>query len=63
MNEKLLFQAFDLQKFSPNARLQAVIDATHARTEGRELSDDELDMVAAAGTIDAEAEKRRKENQ
>ena len=45
MTEKLLYQAFDLQRFAPNARLQAVIDKTHERA--RELSDDELDLVAA----------------
>ncbi len=49
MTEKLLFQAFDLQRFEGNARLQSVIDRAHARIEGRELSDDELDLVAAAG--------------
>ncbi len=50
MTEKRLYQAFDLQRFVPNARLQAVIDASHRRTAARELSDDELDFVAAAGT-------------
>ena len=50
MTEKQLFQAFDLQRFTPNARLQAVIDASHARMAARELSDDELELVAAAGT-------------
>ena len=49
MTEKGLYQAFDLQRFAPNARLQAVIDKTHARVAARELSDDELDFVAAAG--------------
>ena len=49
MNEKLLFQAFDLQRFDKSARLQAVIDKVHRRVEGNELSDDDLDLVAAAG--------------
>ncbi len=49
MIETKLYQAFELQRFSPNARLQAVIDASHERTAARELSDDELDYVAAAG--------------
>ena len=50
MTEKLLTTAFDLQRFDGNKRLQAVIDRAHKRIEERELSDDELDLVAAAGT-------------
>ena len=42
MTEKQLYQAFDLQRFAPSARLQAVIDASHKRTSAQELSDDEL---------------------
>ena len=49
MTEQKLFQAFDRQRFAPNARLQAVIDGVHARTAGRALTDEELDLVAAAG--------------
>lgn len=49
MTESKLYQAFALQRFAPNARLQAVIDRTHARLAARELSDDELDFVSAAG--------------
>lgn len=49
MTEKQLYQAFDLQRFASSVRLQAVIDRTHARTASLELSDDELDYVAAAG--------------
>lgn len=56
--EKRLYQAFDLQRFSPNARLQAVIDASHRRT-ARELSDDELDCVAAAGDVTTLSEKQK----
>ena len=51
MTEIQLFQAFDLHRFSPSARLQAVIDASHARTAARELSDEELDRVSAAGYV------------
>ncbi len=54
MTEKLLYQAFDLQRFAPNARLQAVIAGTHARAAARELTDDELDLVAAAGVREPE---------
>ncbi len=49
MTERLLEQAFDLQRFVDNPKLRAIIDASHARTAARELSDDELDLVAAAG--------------
>ena len=47
MTEKQLYQAFDLQRFVSSKRLQAVIDKTHERTASRELSDDEMDYVAA----------------
>ncbi len=49
MTESTLKNAFALQRFAPNARLQAVIDRSHALCAARELSDDELDFVAAAG--------------
>ncbi len=49
MTENMLFQAFDLQRFAENERLCSVIDRSHARMKGRELSDDDLDLVAAAG--------------
>ncbi len=46
MQEKLLFQAMDFQRFAGNTRLQAVIDASHARTTLHRLSDDDLELVA-----------------
>ena len=49
MIESKLSQAFDLHRFAPNPRLQRVIDRAHARVAARELSDEELDLVAAAG--------------
>ncbi len=49
MTEKELFRAFDYQRFVGNTRLQAVIDMTHRRQAVRELTDEELDFVAAAG--------------
>ncbi len=52
MTESKLYQAFDLHRFAPNPRLQRVIDRTHARMASRELSDEELDFVAAAGPTD-----------
>lgn len=59
MTEKQLFDAFDRQRFERNARLQRVIDAAHRRMNDRELDDDELDSVAAAGA--PEAQKKRGE--
>ncbi len=47
MTEKQLYQVFELQRFAPSTRLQAVIDASHARTAAQELNDDELELVAA----------------
>ena len=52
MSEKLLYQVFDLQRFAENRRLQNVIDRVHSKCAERELSDDELDMVAAAGVFE-----------
>ena len=49
MTRSKLANAFELQRFAPNARLQGVIDASHARVAARELSDDELELVAAGG--------------
>ena len=46
MTEKRLHQAFDYQRFAGNERLQAVIDASHARSAAQ-LSDDDLEQVAA----------------
>ncbi len=50
MTENTLFQAFDLQRFAENEHLRNVISRSHARMAKRELSDDELDLVSAAGT-------------
>ena len=44
-----LSRLFDFQRFEKNARLQKVIDEAHRRVKARELTDDELDQVAAAG--------------
>ena len=49
--EKKLRALFDFQKYEQNEDLQKVIDRVHARYSGsaRMLSDDEADLVAAAG--------------
>ena len=59
MTEKRLYQAFDLQRIETNAKLQAMIDAAHKRINERELSDEELDLVAAAGVPNATKPKEQ----
>ena len=47
--DKKLSLLFDYQKFEQNPELQSVIDTVKARFSARQLSDDEADLVAAAG--------------
>ncbi len=47
--DKTLDLLFDYQMFEQNAELQAIIDQVNARFPSRMLSDDEADLVAAAG--------------
>ncbi len=54
MTEQHLRRAFDFQLFEGNARLQAVIDETHARVDACALADDELGLVSAAGVPEQE---------
>ncbi len=58
MTTAKLSRLFDYQRFERNARLQKIIDDTHRRVGARELTDDELDQVAAAGVTDAQAPKK-----
>ena len=46
--EKLLQKLFEYQKFEENGRLSALIAETEERF-GAELSDDDLESLAAAG--------------
>ncbi len=48
--ENKLKKLFEYQKFEKNAKLEALIAGTHSRY-GEVLSDDDLEMVAAAGEI------------
>ncbi len=59
MTESKLYQAFDLHRFAPNPRLQKVIERAHARVAARELSDEELDLVSAAGPAEQKPEDPR----
>ena len=48
--DKKLKELFDFQKFEKNPRLEKMIGETEERC-GRELSDDELSGVSAAGEL------------
>ena len=48
--EHKLKKLFDYQKFENNSELEALIAETRGRY-AKELSDDELEMVSAAGVI------------
>ena len=52
MEEKISL-LFDFQSYEENEDLQSVIDAVHARYASRQLSDDEAELVAAAGRPEA----------
>ena len=49
--ERKLFQAFDRQRFQQNARLASIIGDVESRY-ARALTDDDLEMVSAAGTAE-----------
>ena len=49
--ERKLIQAFDRQRFQQNARLASIIGDVESRY-ARALSDDDLEMVSAAGAAD-----------
>ena len=59
--EKTLRSLFDFQKFEGNPALQQVIDSVHARYAVRELSMDDMDRVAAAGTPDLAGGRKDKD--
>ena len=60
--EKKLSRLFDYQKFEGNRDMQQVIDSVHARYARRELSEDEMDWVNAAGTPETMLPEKRKED-
>ena len=47
--EKLLTSLFDFQRFEKNPSLQCIIDEVEQRYGATEMTDDELDLFAAAG--------------
>ena len=54
---------FGYQHFEGNRNLQQAIDSVHERYHARELSLDNMDMIAAAGTPAAESTLNRNELQ
>ena len=48
---KKLSQAFDFQKFQHNPKLDAITRDVESRYEKAALSDDDLDLVSAAGEV------------
>ena len=61
--EKKISLLFDFQDFEKNEELQAVIDAVHARYAARQLSDDEAEYVAAAGSPEAAVKQKKPEEE
>ncbi len=59
--ERTLKRIFDYQRFENNTMLQQVIDDVHSRYAARELSLDEMNFVAAAGTPDQKKNKNKKQ--
>ena len=55
--ERKLFQAFDRQRFQQNARLASIIGDVESRY-ARALSDDDLEMVSAAGIAETTMDER-----
>lgn len=55
--ERKLFQAFDRQRFQQNARLASIIGDVESRY-ARALTDDDLEMVSAAGAAEPVMDER-----
>ena len=55
--ERKLFQAFDRQRFRQNARLASIIGDVESRY-AHALTDDDLEMVSAAGAAEPVMDER-----
>jgi hypothetical protein len=63
--EQKLRRLFDFQRFEENPRLKAMLEAAQKRTgqsgwEEGELSDDEAELLSAAGTQVADPNKEKR---
>ena len=61
--ERTLAKLFDYQKFEKNADLERLIDSVHSRYAIRELSLDDMEYVAAAGTPDTTPKDRKEDHE
>jgi len=59
--ERTLKTLFDFQKYEGNSDLQSIIDSVHSRYAVKELSLDEMEWVAAAGSPDLQEKKVSKD--
>ncbi|MBQ8506687.1 MAG: hypothetical protein IJ466_04575 [Clostridia bacterium] len=59
--EKFLKDMFDFHRYQPNTKLSRLIEETRDRYGA--VSDDELELVNAAGDIYADAARRQEENE
>lgn len=57
--ERTMMRLFDFQRFENNSALQAVIDEVHTRYTMRELGDEDLFIVNAAGGAAANQQDSR----
>lgn len=49
--DKMLRDLFDYQKFAGNSNLEKLIKETESRYENKMLSDEDLDSINAAGSV------------
>jgi hypothetical protein len=59
--ENKLSRLFDYQKYAPNDKLSSIIKDVESRysLDLQELSDDELGMLNAAGSVEMEAARQK----
>lgn len=60
--DKKLKMLFELQRFENNPRLQSLIETTQERSK-REMADDDLWMVNAAGAPDLQKPEPKKQDE
>ena len=61
--ERKLSKLFDFQNYERNTSLQSVIDSVHKRYAIRELDEEDLFYVAAAGVPEVQQNKRSPEGE
>jgi hypothetical protein len=61
--EEIISLLFDFQAYEKNEELQSVIDAVHSRYTGVQLSDDEAELISAAGRPEAAFQHKKKKEE